>query len=266
MDIDIKTLKASEELSRIWGTGYKLLTNISFFYDITSAGLFKGSTEKTSVIWESLLKSYNEKELHNYLKEPEAAEEFLQEIHEKLPTMQQKLQDTAQKNINAASIVFAHGVIEEFAYGYLTITSWMKPESWEYLIENKKVEIKSLKNKPYKEICGEKIDKLIKSEISRKSLIHKMDLLHKIAPPKTDFILPPESFLYDRKRIIKLDDIRQKIVHGNDWDIASINFVTECDYWLRLNAYLAALVCGNTGLKLITSVAAKHVFRQPKET
>ncbi len=264
--MEINKFNAEIEISKIFGTGFRLLQSILSFYNTATAGLSDGSREQILKMWESMVYLYNTKELHTLLKEPESAKESLQKINENLPVMQQKLQDDVQKNINAASIVFAHGVIEEFVNGYLTITSQIKPESWEYLIRYKEMKIESFKNNSYEEIRNKAIKKLLQQEIRYKPLIGKLDLLHKITPPQGDILSSNDSFSYDRNRIIKLDNIRHQIVHGNDWDITSINFKIEYDYWFRLNSYLAALVCKGTGLKIFANIVWECLLGLPSNS
>jgi len=83
--------------------------------------------------------------------------------------------------------------------------------------------------------------------MERESLIYKLDLLHKIVPPKNKV---SSSYEYDQTRIAKLDEARHKIVHDNDWTFHPIDFDSEFGYWNFLNFYFLSVVSNNLSLKI----------------
>jgi len=112
-------------------------------------------------------------------------------------------------------------------------------------VEKKTIELSEVKNQSYEQLRDRKITDFVERQ-ERESLLYKLDLLHKIVPPKRQI---SSSYRYDRERIKKLDDTRIKIVHDNDWNFHSLDFNSEYMYWNFLNFYLLSLVSDNTGLK-----------------
>jgi len=245
---------AEDKLAKTVGNTLAMWQRLKRFYEIASSGLSVGADQqilKETITMKNLVDTG---ELDRYLYDPNDAKYFLRLLDSY--EMRKKTIETAQSIIDSACIVFAHGILESCVYDYLTVTSIACPEQWERYIKKKSVEFEALKYTSFKQIRKDKVEKLLKSDVKRESLIDKLDRLHKIVPPT------PESqnmhVSYDRKKLVEFDEARHKIVHGNDWSSYSFDFIKEWNYWSSLNFYFACLICVGAGLKLSTAKMGHH--------
>ena len=254
MDIELLN-KAEIELSRVIGTAHLLLQQVSTFYKVATKELSKGASNHVSDLYRQAGVLSESGLLQKYLKPDCSAENFLGILRDGIDEASCRTHDITHRNIEAACIVFAHGIVEECIYGYLELTSWALPERWECFIERKKVELMELKEKSFQTLRKQKIQLLVKGDVSRESLPDKLDRLHKVVPPNEGTGL--NDYSYDPKHVKKFDSTRHDIVHGNNWKPEAFDFDVEHRYWNSLIFYPASLVCGNSDLKLRTSEFAK---------
>jgi hypothetical protein len=120
----------------------------------------------------------------------------------------------------AASLVFAHAVLDDLATECCSIISIADPYAWRDSILNKQVKLADLERssfeQTYSRLLGEHLKRIGFSE----SLAKRIDLIHSKCPPK-----PPQpsfpsvvdeasqEFSYDPSRIQALDRMRQDILH-----------------------------------------------------
>ena len=116
--------------------------------------------------------------------------------------------------VDAASIIFAHSILDGAAYDYCRVTSIVDPNSWAEIISEKQIKLKNFKGKQYDDIVKEKVNDYIIKEVERKSLLFKVDKLFQICRPSSEFS-PIKNFEFDRDRLLKLDILRHEIVHGS---------------------------------------------------
>ncbi len=245
---------AEDKLAQTVGTTLALWLRLKRFYQIASSGVSAGADQQIVTETITMRNLVETGELARYLYDPNDAEYFLRVVDS--AEMRLKTIETAQGIIDGACIVFAHGILESCVYDYLTVTAIARPQQWEFYIKKKSVEFGTLKNTPFEQIRKDKVEKLLKSDVKRESLIDKLDRLHQIVPPT------PESqrmrVSYDRRKLVEFDEARHKIVHGNDWSSYSFDFDEEWNYWSGLNFYFACLVCVGAGLKLHTAKVGRY--------
>lgn len=241
-----KTKVAEDKLAQTCGTTTALWLKLKRFYYIAIGGLPSGVKLQIGTESATMKDLVETGELAKYLYDPNDAQFFLSLCDS--PEMHQTTLETSQSIIDSACIVFAHGILEDCVYEYLTTTAIASPERWECYVKRKKVELITFKEVSFEQIRNDKIEKLLGSDVKRESLIDKLDRLHRIAPPSEETQQMVVS--YDRERLVRFDRARQNIVHGNDWSSYLFDFAQEWDYWNGLNFYFACLVCVNTGLKL----------------
>jgi len=176
-----------------------------------------------------------------------------------------KYSKDAKAAIEAACIVFAHGIIDACVYEYLTITALAAPNLWDSWLEKKgiHIELSKVRNSTYEQIRDKRIIDILTKEVERKSLIYKLDLLHKITPPKNGF---NKVFgdAYDRERIVTLDNLRHNIVHKNIWKYKSLDLDKELLFWWGINEYLSRLVVESTSLILELYDGSSEESPKPK--
>lgn len=154
-------------------------------------------------------------------------------------------------SVDAASIIFAHSIIDNAALNYCLCSALKKPRDWEKFIEKKKVSIEEIKGLSVDEILSKKVNEYI-SSLDRESLLLKADRLFQVCQPPVGFA-PLHNYAYDRDRLLKLDEMRHDIVHksssvpmlpnGDDdiWFLQkTANFfmaLVNSKYDLRINPY-----------------------------
>jgi hypothetical protein len=255
--IDQDKIKAAEEkIARTCGTTLALWNKLQRFYFIASNGLSSGVNQQVHVESSALRHSIDTGEFIKYLYDPNDVQEFLR-LADSLE-MRQRTLEISQNIVNAACIVFAHGILEACVYEYLSATAIASTERWECYVKRKKVELITLMDMSFEQIRSDKIKKLLSNDVKRESLIDKLDRLHRIAPPGIE--VKQMKVSYDRNRLVRFDKARQQIVHNIDWSSYSFDFLQEWHYWYGLNFYFACLVCASTGLKLSAKRSGQYWF------
>jgi hypothetical protein len=251
---------AESELARVVGTTTKLLIKLRSFHKIVSSGLHSEADHFTKAARE-LLEGYSKTgEFNHWFVDGASWDDFLQLINSDPDSYRDKHVESNQSIIDAACIVFAHGILDDSVNGYLKVISMASPALWDSYLENKKVELKAIKGKTYEQIRKKTLRRLLDKENERLSFPNKLDLLHEISGVQEGEKFLENDFAYEQERLWKFHGIRINIVHGCDWDSHSFDFSTEYDYWFRLNYYLASLVCTKTGIKLSPKIAGQYFF------
>jgi hypothetical protein len=250
--------KAENELNRVFGTTLGLLGRLLTFHSVADKGLIYG-VESQIEEGEATLKEMSDSgKLAQLLEDPTKTTEFEALLQSRMKELRNRTWDAAEASIEASCIVFAHSILDACAYGYLFVTSLVAPNLWDPWVEKKKIELSEVRDQSYEQLRNEKVQNFVE-RVERESLIYKLDLLHKIVPPKKKI---SNSYEYDRERVVKLDDTRHKIVHRNDWAFHPIDFNSEYCYWNFLNFYFLTLVIHNLGLKLSSDETGKYWKQQ----
>jgi len=85
--------------------------------------------------------------------------------------------------------------------------------------------------------------------LERESLLSKIDKLFQICKPPAKFS-PIKKYTYDRHRLVKLDELRHEIVHGEGLKSPMIDCENEIIYMKNTANLLMALLNHAYGLKL----------------
>ena len=230
-------------------TGY-LFCDLDTFHSVAMKGLFTGVNESAKESVTRIMRFIADEDLTKLLNINETNKKNIY-VEQQLKNHTLRYRKNTKAAIEAACIVFAHGIIDACVYEYLTVTALAAPNLWDSWLERKRIhiELSKVKNSTYEQIRDERIIDILTKEVERKSLIYKLDLLHKIIPPKNGF---NEVFgdAYDRERIVTLDDLRHNIVHKNVWKYKSLDLDKELKFWCGINYYLSRLVVESTSLIL----------------
>ncbi len=136
----------------------------------------------------------------------------------KIPNMSRVADHAAQQEIatfgvaiDAASLIFAHSILDDVALQYCRVTSIVSPSTWEPFVAKKTVTLEEVGKEDYQSLLTAKIrDSLNKLE--RESLLTKVDKVFQICQPKADF-KPIRGFSFDSSRLENLDGLRHAIIH-----------------------------------------------------
>jgi hypothetical protein len=154
----------------------------------------------------------------------------------------------ARAAIDAASLIFAQSVLDDCAWSYLRVCSLANPSDWAPIIAEKKASFATYYGKPYEVIRDEMIQEKLK-QLERDSLLKKADLLFQICTPPSGYA-PIENYIYDRERLMTIDDARHGIIHRNDMGKPVANVDDDLDFISKTANYLMALVNQKYGVQL----------------
>ncbi len=126
----------------------------------------------------------------------------------------QLAQDNLKKykaSVDAASLIFAHSIIDNAALNYCRVCALLNHNDWEIFIKNKKLSVEEIRDQSIDQILKIKVHEYIDS-LDRESLLFKVDRLFQVCRPPLNFS-PLHNYAYDRERLKKLDQMRHEIVH-----------------------------------------------------
>ena len=164
-----------------------------------------------------------------------------------------KLTETALQNasssVDAASIVFAHSVLDEALADFIEVTTLVAGEFWEERLQGRKAELRDVKSAGYinllKEMVGDEITRVRRNV----SICDKTDLLHAICKPETPPI-GPASYKFDKQVLLDLDRLRQQIVHGDTWGSHIPDVADKLEYLQNTAHYFFIMLNQTFGLRL----------------
>ena len=126
--------------------------------------------------------------------------------------------------LHAATLVFAHSILDAAVFDCLRICASASPEDWRSYLAGKKVSLSEVASKSSGVLLSEAIaDEL--SRLERESLLAKVDKTFQLCKPtKQEFLT--NGFRFDRERLSRLDDLRHRVVH-DPGTIASFDTIYE---------------------------------------
>lgn len=164
--------------------------------------------------------------------------------------------NTFQIAIDAASLVFAHSILDDTALEYCRITSLIAPNDWEGSVTKRKVDVAEVKTKPYDSILRELIDDYM-LELENKSMLAKIDKLFAICQPPAGFSRM-KDYSFRRDQIEMLDKMRHDIVHGDGAVHTLPNGGDDIWYMNQTCHHLMALVNNKYSLRIDPKVFIKY--------
>ena len=154
----------------------------------------------------------------------------------------------AQIGVDAASIVFAHSVLDGAALDYCRVTALVAPNDWESVIDQRQVKVSDLRGASYEQILSKKLDEFFE-QLERESLLKKADYLFARCKPAANWS-PMNNYIYDRDRLKKLDDYRHQVIHGINRLERIASADEEVDYLTRTVLFFMGLIDLRYGRRL----------------
>jgi len=151
-------------------------------------------------------------------------------------------------SVDAASLTFAHSVIDSAALNYCQCCFLAAPADWEEFVEKRKISLEELKGKNYEEVLKAKANDYIQS-LDRESLLTKAERLFQVCQPPADFS-PIHNFTYDRARLEGLDQMRHDTVHQKGPVPRLPNGDSDIWFLQQTANFFMALVSSKYGLKI----------------
>jgi hypothetical protein len=119
----------------------------------------------------------------------------------------------ATYSVDAASLVFAHTVLEDGVDSFVEITSQVAPDFWRARVKGRQVTLESVLEQGPDSCLHSLISKEIGGICRNESLLKKTDLLHAICRPPGEPDHP--EYKFDAEKLEQIDKIRRDIIHGD---------------------------------------------------
>lgn len=169
---------------------------------------------------------------------------------------------TFRHTLHAATLVFAHSILDAAIFDCLQICAIMAPQNWSEQLVSKKVLLSETASKGYTELLNNAITDELK-RLERESLMTKFDRVFQLCRPKQQEYLT-NGFRFDRERLLKLDDTRHKVVHSPE-TIASFDSIYEdLQFMQSSGVHVFCMIADSFGLQLNPSEACKDLFDRQK--
>ena len=141
------------------------------------------------------LKSDNFK---HFLKDPEV---FFRDGHDKalIQAMTQAAVGSFEQSLDAASLVFAHSILDAALHDCLRLSALAVPEDWMQFVGKRNVALNEIGKKSSAEHLQEAIVGEL-DRLERESLLKKVDRLFQLCKPKKQIYLT-NGFRFDRDRL-----------------------------------------------------------------
>jgi hypothetical protein len=164
-------------------------------------------------------------------------------------SMVRQQQQSFSVAIDAASLVFAHSILDDAAFQYCRVTAIISPSSWEQFVLKQKVNLEEIRNNDYEGLLRQKIEGYL-GNLEREALIKKSQKLFEICKPEPDF-KPITEFSYDNSRLERLDLLRHDIVHGSGTEKGLPNGDDDLRFLQQCGLYLMMLVNQRFDVKVV---------------
>lgn len=161
------------------------------------------------------------------------------------------LNDTA--SMNAASLVFAHSILDNIATECCRISTLAAPDDWKSAIDRKEVSLADVRALSFSELYKSKLKRYFEKEISNKSLLDRIDLINQKCQPVPSYKHEGAIFNPDSQRLREFDRARHKIIHDLSQETARQDMDDELVFVERTSEYL--MWCINKRYKIPMDIA-----------
>jgi len=211
-----------------------------------------------------VVSAYAERIVREYLGAPENAELYIGAPEHRDETMTQLAHamaaadiENSQASVDAASVVFAHAILDGAAFDCCRISSMIAPADWEVQIAARQVPLTVLKEASREEIVRDMVEKYV-ATLERESLLKKVDLLFARCQPAAGWS-PMNNYAFNRARLEAFDQLRHDTIHGSG-PRPIPNLDVELDYLSRTTFFLFGLLNHRYQLKVDLSYIARRSF------
>lgn len=118
---------------------------------------------------------------------------------------------TFESALDAASLIFAHSVLDGAAFDWCRVCVLASPEDFMPYVDQKKLTVAEVRAAPLSELKNKVIDAYL-GALERESLLKKLDIVFALCRPSPDFV-GVTGYRFDRDRLAGLDNLRHDYVH-----------------------------------------------------
>jgi hypothetical protein len=157
--------------------------------------------------------------------------------------------ENATTSVDAASIVFAHTILDDALGSFIEISGLFAREFWKERVRNRKVEIAELGEHPVEFVVAGVVTKEITSIRRNESLVRKCDMLYSICRPAPG--TPSHAtYKFNVKTLTEIDKQRQDIVHGELLGAQIANIEHNLDYLRQTWMHFFLMMHESFGLRI----------------
>jgi hypothetical protein len=114
--------------------------------------------------------------------------------------------------LDAASLIFAHSVLDSAALEWCRVCALVQPNDFMPYVAQKTVSVSEMEGAAsFEDILHSVVNRHLR-DLEKESLIKKLDSLFALCRPPSNFVCI-ENYRYDRDRIVSLDKLRHDYVH-----------------------------------------------------
>lgn len=166
--------------------------------------------------------------------------------------MTEKMLSIAAISRDAASVVFAHSILDAFLFVLCKIGFDADPQSIEKFIEKRQISYKAARDKTTEQVRQELLGNYL-SALERESLLRKCDVLYQQCNPKAGFS-GVANYEFDQTKLSAFDELRHDIVHGLRIDRPINNIEDQLEYARNTGFHFMAMLNSRYELKLNAAV------------
>jgi hypothetical protein len=163
-------------------------------------------------------------------------------------TMIERAVKAFDASVDAASLIFAHSLLDGAAMDWCRVCSLAKPTDFIQAVGQKKVSIIDVQKNSWPDLLKRAISDHL-STLEKESLPKKLDLLFSLCKPPPGFV-GVDGYSYDRSRVAALDALRHRYAHGGYPAERLPNGDGDVLFLLQTNAYLMLLVHHGYGIRI----------------
>jgi hypothetical protein len=165
--------------------------------------------------------------------------------------------------LDAASLVFAHSILDDAAFQYCRVTAMVSQSSWERFALDKKIKLGEARDQDYGSLLAQKTEEYL-NKLERESLLLKIGKLFEVCQPDADF-KPMGVYSYDKERLENLDKLRHSIVHGSGPVHRLPNGDDDIQFMDLTAMYLMMLVNARFGVQIEEGELDRIVLQSSEE-
>jgi hypothetical protein len=120
--------------------------------------------------------------------------------------------DEARSAIDAASLIFAHSLLDDVAKECCRLSLLADPNAWTPAIARRNVSIANLLEHSVEELVAKERVEYVE-QLTKESLMRRLETLNSKCQPVPPFNVRGVEYLFDGDRVKRLDSLRHEIIH-----------------------------------------------------
>jgi hypothetical protein len=155
---------------------------------------------------------------------------------------------TFESVLDAASLVFAHSVLDGAAFDWCRLCARAVPDDVMQYVAKKTFTLAEIKAANFTELRDDAIRKYV-SDLEKESVLKKLDALFALCHPPSGFV-GINKYRYDRTRIEELDNLRHDYVHRGALGVRLPRGDDDIWYLWKTTNFLLPLVSQRYGIRI----------------